>query len=307
MDRAGRGRGERVVLIFVTIFAILSLEFTCQHGLHGGPLRVARLETARSYCVAEDASTGPARTESDSSQCTYTNFPSDVPCQPASVGEDGARPPSRARQRVARRCQTCTAHPLGGCEPASWPCAERSPAGKTRRPSVHTSQTRRVCCVCHRVGHQYTPRQRAVSHPVSLSFTFTAAATCRHHASAAHYRARRFPTTCASHHARSSVPKRTHCTHAPSQPWRRLPTVTDARCSASHAGAADASLRRCFHVHAASAASKSTRATCPSQKHLSSSRTSVQFAGSRSRATKRRCSNGVLGRRRENWNVLRPR
>ena len=29
MDRAGRGRGERVVLIFVTIFAILSLEFTC--------------------------------------------------------------------------------------------------------------------------------------------------------------------------------------------------------------------------------------------------------------------------------------
>ena len=168
-------------------------------------------------------------------------------------------------------------------------------------------KTRRVCCVCHRVGHQYTPRQRAVSHPVSLSFTFTAAATCRHHASAAHYRARRFPTTCASHHARSSVPKRTHCTHAPSQPWRRLPTVTDARCSASHAGAADASLRRCFHVHAARAASKSTRATCPSQKHLSSSRTSVQFAGSRSRATKRRCSNGVLGRRRENWNVLRPR
>ena len=47
-----------------------------QHGLHGGPLRVARLETARSYCVAQDASTGPARTEPDSSQCTYTNFPS---------------------------------------------------------------------------------------------------------------------------------------------------------------------------------------------------------------------------------------
>ena len=91
---------------------------------------VARLGKARICIVVEVVSTGPAPTESNSSQCTYTNAPSAVPCQPARVGEDGARPPSRARQRVARRCQTCTAHPLGGCEPASWPCAEPSPAGK---------------------------------------------------------------------------------------------------------------------------------------------------------------------------------
>ena len=65
---------------------------------------VARLGKARICIVVEVVSTGPARTESNSSQCTYTNVPSAVPCQPARVGEDGARPPSRVCQRVARRC-----------------------------------------------------------------------------------------------------------------------------------------------------------------------------------------------------------
>ena len=40
---------------------------------------VARLGKARICIVVEVVSTGPARTESDSSQCTYTNAPSAVP------------------------------------------------------------------------------------------------------------------------------------------------------------------------------------------------------------------------------------